>query len=179
MTHSEAVLSGLKGHLLGVAHSLRGVVAVRSENVAKSAERRQLFGGGSSARDLGRPLDVAPRGGGGDAGGVGGRAGGEGGARGGGGWSGGSGGGDAIITMGGSSAAAAAAAAAADSNHAFAAVTQAQLSRDPELAFLSARAQDVAGLEATINELGTLFGRLASVIAEQGAQVRTRGPSHP
>jgi syntaxin 5 len=37
--------------------------------------------------------------------------------------------------------------------------------------YLSARAQDVAGLESTISELGSLFGRLASVVAEQGAQV--------
>jgi hypothetical protein len=51
------------------------------------------------------------------------------------------------------------------------AVTQAQLSRDPELQYLNSRAQDVAGLESTIAELGTLFSRLASVVVEQGAQV--------
>ena len=53
----------------------------------------------------------------------------------------------------------------------FSAITQAQLSRDPELAYLSSRAQDVAGLESTIAELGSLFGRLASLVAEQGSVV--------
>lgn len=140
LSHSEAVVSGLKGALLGVAHSLRGVVAVRSENVAKSAERRQLYGGGISTRDLGKPFSATAAAVALDEG------------------SGGRGAGDAIISVGHSDA--------------FSAVTHAQLSRDPELAFLSARAQDVASLEETINELGSLFGRLASVIAEQGAQVR-------
>jgi syntaxin 5 len=50
-------------------------------------------------------------------------------------------------------------------------VTQAQLLRDPELAYVSARAQEVAGLESTIAELGSLFGRLASLVAEQGSVV--------
>jgi hypothetical protein len=146
LTHSDAVLSGLKGQLLGVAHSLKGVAAARSETLARSTERRQMFGGGGGARDLGRPLAFAPPapaaaaspaphedtvlaiggGGGGGGGGAGG---------------------------------------------AFSAVTQAQLSRDPELAYLTSRAQDVAGLESTIAELGTLFGRLASLVAEQGSVV--------
>ena len=153
LSHSDAVLSGLKGHLLGVASSLRGVVAARGEAVAKSSERRQIFGGAGALRDLGRPID-----------------------------------GDAIIAIGpaptttmniqqqnhqhfaGGGGSGGGGSRASDKNS-FAAVTQAQLSRDPELQYLSARAQDVAGLESTINELGTLFGRLALVVAEQGATV--------
>jgi hypothetical protein len=133
LSHSDSVLSGLKGQLLGVAQSLRGVVAARGETVARTAERRQMFGGAGA---LGGALEGAAGGGGG--------------------------GGDAVISV-------APAGFAAD--EAFAAVTQAQLSRDPELQYLSARARDVAGLEATISELGTLFGRLASVVAEQGGAV--------
>ncbi len=141
LSHSDSVLAGLKGQLLGVAHSLKGVVAVRSDTVARSAVRRQLFGGAGAMRDLGRGAAAASSGSG--AGGFGGS--GLGGL-----------GGDAVITM-------------PSAAPTFAAVTQAQLSRDPELQFLSARAADVSGLEATIAELGGLFGRLASVVAEQGA----------
>lgn len=148
LSHSDAVLSGLKGQLLGVAHSLKGVAAARSETLAKSTERRQMFGGGGGARDLGRPLTFnhaaqnqqQPAQGGG-----------------------GGGGGDTVISMGGGP--------PPSSTHNFQAVTQAQLSRDPELAYINSRAQDVAGLESTINELGSLFGRLASLVAEQGAVV--------
>jgi hypothetical protein len=144
LSHSDAVLSGLKGQLLGVAHSLKGVAAARSETLAKSTERRQMFGGGGGARDLGRPLTFnhatqaqpqQPHG---------------------------AGGGDTVISMGGPP---------PPSTHNFQTVTQAQLSRDPELAYINSRAQDVAGLESTINELGSLFGRLASLVAEQGAVV--------
>ena len=131
LTHSDAVIAGLQGHLIGVASSLRGVVAARGEAVAKSTERRQIFGGAGSLRDLGRPMPAES---------------------------------DAVITVG-------PAASQSHQQHSFAAVTQAQLSRDPELQYLSARAHDVAGLESTINELGMLFGRLAVVVAEQGASV--------
>ena len=137
LTHSDAVLSGLKGQLLGVAHTLKGVAAARSETLARCTERRQMFGGSGGARDLGRPLafgsaaSPSPPGG------------------------------DTVLAIG----------APPPDASAFSAVTQAQLSRDPELAYLSARAQDVAGLESTIAELGTLFGRLASLVAEQGSVV--------
>jgi hypothetical protein len=146
LTHSDAVLAGLNGQLLGVVHNLKGVAAARSETAAKSVERRNLFGGGGAARDLGRPLTVGstaarapplPFGGGGGGGG---------------------GGGDTMLPVGSP---------APD----FSAVTQGQLSRDTELQYLNSRAQDVAGLESTISELGALFSRLASVVVEQGAQV--------
>jgi hypothetical protein len=149
LSHSDAVLAGLNGQLLGVVHNLKGVAAARSETVAKSVERRNMFGGGGAARDLGRPLGAAPA------------------ARApplpfgagaGGGGSGGGSGRDTLLPVG-------------SPGPDFSAVTQAQLSRDPELQYLNSRAQDVAGLESTIAELGTLFSRLASVVVEQGAQV--------
>ena len=146
LSHSDAVLSGLKGQLLGVAHSLKGVATARSETLAKSTQRRNIFGGGEGARDLGRPLAFLPAS---QQNGV------EGGA---------GGGGDVVLNVGGGGS-------RGSSAPNFQAVTQAQLSRDPELAYLNSRAQDVAGLESTINELGSLFGRLASLVTEQGAAV--------
>ncbi len=109
-----------------------------------------MFGGGGGARDLGRPLAFAPQ--------------------------------psqqlqqqhqqqqqdDTVLSIGGGGGGGGSAA----PSGAFSVVTQAQLSRDPELAYLTSRAQDVAGLESTIAELGTLFGRLASLVAEQGSVV--------
>jgi syntaxin 5 len=156
LSHSDAVLSGLKGQLLGVAHSLKGVAAARSETLAKNTERRQLFGGGGGARDLGRPLAFSSspptaqqqQRDGGD---------------------------HTAISIGASGSPAGSSAGAGGGGGGAAApfsmVTQAQLLRDPELAYVSARAQEVAGLESTIAELGSLFGRLASLVAEQGSVV--------
>ena len=146
LSHSDAVLAGLKGQLLSVAQSLKGVVAKRSETVAQTAGRHQLYGGAGAMRDLGRGASGWAVAGGASI---------TSGASGG-------GGGDAVISMPSRAGGAAAP---------FAAVTQAQLSRDPELQYLSARAKDVSGLESTIAELGTLFGRLASVVAEQHAGI--------
>jgi hypothetical protein len=150
LSHSDAVLAGLNGQLLGVVHNLKGVATARSETAARSVERRNLFGGGGAARDLGRPLGAQPAvrapplpfsgGGGGSGGGSGGSS------------------RDTLLPV-------------TSPGPDFSTVTQAQLSRDPELQYLNSRAQDVAGLESTIVELGALFSRLASVVVEQGAQV--------
>jgi t-SNARE complex subunit (syntaxin) len=63
----------------------------------------------------------------------------------------------------------AAAALLADPGSAFQQLTQAQVA--PEGAYLEARASDVAQVERHIHELAGLFGRLATVVAEQGALV--------
>ena len=48
-------------------------------------------------------------------------------------------------------------------------VSQQQL--EPEAAFASSRAQDVRHIEAAVTEIAALFGRLSSLVAEQGAQI--------
>ena len=48
-------------------------------------------------------------------------------------------------------------------------MTQQQLSA--EQAFVSSRAQDVRHVEAAVSEVAQLFGRLASLVAEQGASI--------
>lgn len=52
---------------------------------------------------------------------------------------------------------------------AFQLVTQAQL--EPELQYLQNRSQDVRAVESAISDISTLFGRLAHLVAEQGAQI--------
>lgn len=166
LSHSDAVVGQLKGQLLGQAASLKQLLQTRAESVQAQAGRRAQFG---SVRDLGRPLDfasTAP-----SAGDVGAAA-----AAGAGGGSlgqpsrapprpafgsaapaanAGAGGDHDVISVGGA--------------NAFAQLSQAQLL--PEAALVDARAADVAAIEQHINDLSTMFTRLASVVAEQGGLV--------
>jgi hypothetical protein len=186
LSHSDMVLASLKQQLLGFSVGLRDVISARGEGIKQARDRRSAFGR-TAAKDLGRPLELtAPpppisppsstpmhssrqlptemsekafipisgsfqnqnmnqsqR--------------------------------PSIETMGqrfsssSSSTTTSTAITTSSAANAFQIVTQQQL--DPEVAFVNSRAQDVRHVEAAVTEIATLFGRLATLVAEQGNQI--------
>jgi hypothetical protein len=175
------VLASLKQQLLGFSVGLRDVISARGEGIKQARDRRSAFGR-TAAKDLGRPLELtAPpppisppsstpmhssrqlpsemsekafipisgsfqnqsqR--------------------------------PSIETNGqrfssSSSTTTSTAITTSSAANAFQIVTQQQL--DPEVAFVNSRAQDVRHVEAAVTEIATLFGRLATLVAEQGNQI--------
>jgi len=55
ISHGDAVLASLKGHLVTFGRSLKGVLQARAESLKSQAGRRQALG---ASRDLGKPLHV-------------------------------------------------------------------------------------------------------------------------
>jgi hypothetical protein len=175
LSHSDMVLASLKQQLLGFSVGLRDVISARGEGLKQARDRRSAFGR-TAAKDLGRPLELtappppispttslsthmsrqAPS----------------------------ETDSSAFIPIGGShhhhqkpsfetmgqrTSSLSSTATSSSAANAFQIVTQQQL--DPEVAFVNSRAQDVRHVEAAVTEIATLFGRLATLVAEQGNQI--------
>lgn len=166
LSHSDMVLASLKQQLLGFSVGLRDVISARGEGLKQARDRRSAFGR-TAAKDLGRPLELAappplpltssiqsryttPS---------------EGVVE------------TVSVPIGSQhyhqnqkpSFETAVQRMPSSSASAFQIVTQQQL--DPEVAFVNSRAQDVRHVEAAVTEIATLFGRLATLVAEQGNQI--------
>jgi syntaxin 5 len=160
LSHSDMVLASLKQQLLGFSVGLRDVISARGEGLKQARDRRSAFGR-TAAKDLGRPLELAappplPLTSSIQSKGV----------------------VEIVSVPVGSqhyhqnqkpSFETAVQRMPPSSASAFQIVTQQQL--DPEVAFVNSRAQDVRHVEAAVTEIATLFGRLATLVAEQGNQI--------
>ena len=173
LSHSDMVLASLKQQLLGFSVGLRDVISARGEGLKQARDRRSAFGR-TASKDLGRPLELAtplpqispttsilthtsrqappetdssafiPIGGSHHQK-------------------------PSFETMGQRASSSSFTATSSSAAHAFQIVTQQQL--DPEVSFVNSRAQDVQHVEAAVTEIATLFGRLATLVAEQGNQI--------
>lgn len=173
LSHSDMVLASLKQQLLGFSVGLRDVISARGEGLKQARDRRSAFGR-TASKDLGRPLELAtppppispttsisthtsrqappetdssafiPIGGSHHQK-------------------------PSFETMGQRASSSSFTATSSSAANAFQIVTQQQL--DPEVAFVNSRAQDVRHVEAAVTEIATLFGRLATLVAEQGNQI--------
>ena len=173
LSHSDMVLASLKQQLLGFSVGLRDVISARGEGLKQARDRRSAFGR-TASKDLGRPLELAtppppispttsisthtsrqappetdssafmPIGGSHHQK-------------------------PSFETMGQRASSSSFTATSSSAANAFQIVTQQQL--DPEVSFVNSRAQDVRHVEAAVTEIATLFGRLATLVAEQGNQI--------